>query len=120
MSGPRFHSELIDCIRHAESERRLIQQYVACQFLILSDPLPLFGDPTEYQARTLFQLIDQRYRHCRPIIATLNVASGDEAVRRLGAQVVSRLKHDALILHCNWPDYRERKPSADGTPDIES
>ena len=38
---------------------------------------------------------------------TLNVADGAEAEARMVAQVVDRLRNDALILFCNWPNYRE-------------
>ncbi len=75
--------------------------------LWISDPLPPSGGLTEFQQSQLFALIDRRYSDMKPTWISMNVAGGSEAEIRMGAQVVDRLKHDALVLHCNWESYRK-------------
>lgn len=77
------------------------------EILWISDPLPPSGVLTEFQQAALFGVIDYRYSNMLPTWLTLNVASGAEAGQRMGAQVVDRLQHGALIENCNWPSYRE-------------
>lgn len=75
--------------------------------LWISDPLPPSGGLTEFQQSQLFALIDRRYSDMKPTWISMNVSGGSEAEMRMGAQVVDRLKHDALVLHCNWESYRK-------------
>ena len=77
--------------------------------LAISDPLPPFGNLTEYQASRLYQLLDDRYNRELPTWVTLNVKSRDEAQQRLGGAIVDRLTHGSLVLFCNWPSYRQRR-----------
>lgn len=89
------------------SERSLFRDLEAPDVLILSDPAPPTGRLTEYQGDVLFRLVDARYRELRPIWTTLNVAGGDEADSRIGAQIADRLRHDALAIFCDWPSHRK-------------
>ncbi len=91
------------------SEGRQVADLVAVEILAISDPLPPYGALSSYQADLLFRVIDARYRAMRPTWATLNVTGGTEADQRMGAQIVDRLRHDAVAIHCDWPSYRKAK-----------
>ena len=75
--------------------------------LWISDPLPPSGVLSEFQQTAMFSVIDARYSNLRPTWVTINVENGEEAERRMGAQTVDRLRHDALVLVCNWPSFRQ-------------
>jgi DNA replication protein DnaC len=75
----------------------------------ISDPLPPTGSLSEFDQRSFFKIIDKRYSQCKPTWLTLNVADGKEAESRMGSQTVDRLRHDALMLFCNWPSFRENQ-----------
>lgn len=74
--------------------------------LYISDPLPPTGELTPSMQRGMFELVDNRYRSMEPIWMSMNVFDGAEAGQRMGEQTVDRLKHNALILRCNWESYR--------------
>lgn len=89
------------------SEFGLLTELVDCQILAISDPLPPSGSLSEFQASTLFSILDGRYRARRPTFLTLNVLNRDEACTRMGSQNVDRIAHRAVTLFCNWGSYRE-------------
>ena len=108
--GPDLWSELRDRIGTDKPEDAWVRHLTAPRILILSD-LALANDGlTPYQAGMLARILDRRYREQRPTWASLNVSSGAEADRLLGASLVDRLRDGALTLHCNWPSYRRAKP----------
>jgi DNA replication protein DnaC len=78
------------------------------KILYLSDILPPSGSLSESKQSALFRVIDSRYSHLKPTWMTLNVADGEEAEQRMGAQVVDRLRDGALVLQCNWESHRKR------------
>ncbi len=45
----------------------------------------------------------------------MNVSSGEEAEKRIGAQIVDRLRDGALSIVCNWPSHR-KSAAADWQP----
>ena len=91
-------------------ENEIIHQFTTPAILFVSDPLPPTGALTEYQQSALFRIIDRRYSNRKPIVTTLNVASRTELDERLGAQNADRLRHDAVVVKCNWGSYRKVKP----------
>ena len=74
--------------------------------LVLSDPVPPKGELSDYSESILYRIVDARYITMKPTWTTMNVASGEEADRRLGAPIVDRLRHGALCLSCDWPSFR--------------
>jgi DNA replication protein DnaC len=106
-SGQELYSALRDAMKEDYPEGDVLSPYLGASVLLLSDPLPPRGELTEYQAASLFRVIDYRYRNLKPTWVTLNVASGEEAEKRMGVQVVDRLRHGALSLHCSWPSFRK-------------
>lgn len=88
-------------------EYALLESLGEADVLLLSDPAVRRDRITDYQADTLYWLVDRRYRHCRPTWVTLNVDTADEADARLGSPIVDRLQDGALVIRCDWPSYRK-------------
>jgi len=89
------------------SEVGIVNELVRCSFLVVSDPLPPTGDLTPYQASMLYRLVDDRNSRGLPTIVTLNVSSGEEAIRRMGGATWDRIRHNAWAFACNWPSFRK-------------
>lgn len=104
----RIKDSLMDS-RGELSTDQLVREYVKPDVLAISDPVPPFGELGTWEIRLLFQIVDDRYRKCRPTWLTVNVSSGPEAEERISAQVTGRLRHNALTVHCDWPSYRQPK-----------
>lgn len=101
--GTEFHPELFG--RETDVTKKLCEVDVLC----VSDPLPPSGPLTDSQAEKINQVIDKRYSCLLPTFITVNVADRAEAEQRMGAATVDRLGHDALVVCCDWPSYRQRK-----------
>lgn len=108
-NGATLYARLRDNIADDKRESDLIIEMVAPQVLGLSDPQPAKGGLSDFQAAKLFEIIDARYRQCKPTWVTMNVPDRAEASQRIGAAVVDRLAEDALACCCNWGSYRARK-----------
>lgn len=114
-NGMSLYRTLRDSIdSRGTSEADIVNPLVRCHVLALSDPVPPTGVLTVYQRSMLFSVIDERYSDLRPTWVTLNVADRREAEDRISVQTVDRLAHDALVITCNWPSWRQRKTA---TPD---
>lgn len=92
-----------------DNETRIIDRYERAAVLCISDPLPVSGELSDFQASALLRIIDGRYNDMRPTITTVNVAGGDEARRRLTPAIYDRIRHVSLAVQCNWPSYRTQK-----------
>jgi DNA replication protein DnaC len=103
-----------------ESELDLINELARPDILYISDPLPPNGPLSEFQQTSLYRIIDSRYRHQRPTWCSINVANHDEAVQRMGAATVDRLRDDALTILCNWKSHRQPFVAGKGEPDAGS
>ncbi len=108
INGMDLFAERRDSIRRDLPERDVLKEYERPDVLVISDPVPPWGELKEGQAEFLFRLIDWRYRRLKPIFVSANFSDGDDAKARIGSQVLDRLRHDSLCLHCNWPTYREQ------------
>lgn len=106
-NGMDLFGEVRDRMSEEQDERTFVANLVRPDVLAISDPLPPFGDLTQFQAATLFRVIDGRYSRNKPTWATMNVASKKEAEQRLGSQIVDRLTHGAVVVKCNWESYRK-------------
>ena len=107
VNGAELFGEIRDLIDTDRSEGSIIGRLVSPALLLLSDPLPVFGPLSNFQASTLYRICNGRYSLGKPTITTVNVASGDEAVERMGAATWDRLKSGAIVIFCNWPSHRE-------------
>jgi DNA replication protein DnaC len=106
VDGMTLYSRLRDGIATGRPESAIIGPLVSAGVLLVSDPIPPAGGLTDYQRGILFAIVDERYRAMRPTWATINVTTGTEADDRLGASIVDRLRHGALVVRCNWPTFR--------------
>lgn len=104
--GQELFQEFRDRIGDDKREAEKIKELVRPDILLMSDPVPASGSVTDFQSSILYRVIDRRYRNLKPTWVTLNVASREDAEKRLGAQVVDRLSHGAVNIVCNWQSYR--------------
>ncbi len=95
-----------DLIGGNGSEYDFIKQYTRPTILILSDPLPVSGSLTDFQAGLISRIVDGRYRNGLPTWCSMNVAGKEEVEERMGVAIVDRLRHDSLARYCDWPSYR--------------
>lgn len=93
-----------------EDESDVLARFIRCQVLYLSDPLPPSGNLTDFQAATLFRVLDARYSAMRPTWISVNVTSSVELDARIGAQNGDRLRDGAVAIFCNWPSHRKVQP----------
>ena len=95
------------------SERRILQEYVAPQVLILSDPFLAGVTLTTWQADFMFRLVDQRWREMRATVVTCNIVSDEDAISRIGAATWNRITDGAMVVWCNLPSYRRPAKEVD-------
>lgn len=113
-NGRDLMAEARDRIGAEKSERQLVESLSFQDVLILSDPLPVKGELTDYQADTLYRLVDNRAADGKLTVCTLNVADDAEADKRLGAATWDRLCDRAWKLACFWESHR--KPAREIAP----
>lgn len=106
LNGPEFFITLRDAMDSGRSESAIIGELAWTDWLVLSDPLPPFGELTPHQAAMLLRLADERNARRRPTIVTINVADGEEAAQRMGAATWDRLRDSAWAFPCSWPSFR--------------
>lgn len=105
--GSDFYGAVRDNIEGDKSEAAFLKRFTSPSLLVMSDPLPPVGSvKSEFQLSMLFRVIDRRYRDLKATVMTLNVATRQEAENRLSPNIVDRLAHGAMAIHCNWPSYR--------------
>ncbi len=106
INGMDLSGAFRDQIGSGGLEREELSKYQTPDILVISDPLPIFGGLSDYQASTLYRIIDRRYNDRRPTWCSLNCTGPEEAAKRLGAATVDRLRDGAMSLLCNWGSYR--------------
>lgn len=108
INGQAWFGEIRDSMDGDDrTEASIIRRLQKPDVLVISDPLPPFGDLTQHQATMLYRAVDARYSQAKPTICTVNVADDDEADRRMGAATWDRLCHGAWKVHCNWASHRK-------------
>lgn len=88
-------------------ENAIIRSLTGPDVLILSDPIPIRGDLSGYQATTLGRIIHQRDREGRTIWVSMNATSRGDADERLGAPLEDRLENAAIVAECFWTTHRK-------------
>jgi DNA replication protein DnaC len=109
LNGLDFYGAIRDRMGAGTNEDQYLRSLVAPTILGISDPIPPLRDPSAWNVETLYRLIDRRYRSRKCTWMTFNASSVDEAEEKLGAPIIDRLQHDAIIFKCYWPSYRELK-----------
>lgn len=108
IDGQALYQEFRDNIDSESSELQMVRQYTAPKILLISDPVPHTENLTAFQQSVLWRIIDRRYRNMTPTWVTMNVATAEEAEKRIGSQIVDRLRDGALSIVCNWPSHRKK------------
>ena len=85
----------------------MLNRLVEPDILILDDVISPHGELTSYQEQLLYIVSERRYTCKKPTWVGLNVATTEEAVRRVGAAIIDRWKDGALCLAFDWPSHRK-------------
>ena len=96
-----------DAIASSDTERSMMAELEAVDVLVLSDPLPVTGELSWYQADMLYRIVENRGEAGKVTNVTLNVADDEEADRRLGVATWDRICHRAWKIECAWPSHRQ-------------
>lgn len=107
VNGMDLYGDIRDAMDSEKTEASMLAAYTEAGILAISDPLPPWGDLTQHQAGMLFRIIDRRYRDCKATWMTANFSDGEEASKRLGVQIIDRMKDGAITLSCDWKSYRK-------------
>lgn len=91
-----------------EAETEFLRKLTRPYILAISDPQPPQGDLTDFQSSLLRDVIDRRYRDCKPTWMTTNLDRKDDAIAMLSAPVIDRINHDVTKFFFDWQSYRAR------------
>lgn len=108
IEGTELHQRLRSFTGDYFDERCLASPLRNCQILAISDPIPPGRSLTPRGADILFSILDHRARHGLSTWATLNIGTAQEAEDRAAAALIDRLRHNSLVLKCDWESYRKR------------
>ena len=87
----------------AQQAKQTLYDAKTCAFLVLDEYSELAG--SEYDKRTLTNLLDHRYGEQKSTIIITNTAIKD-APEEVGRSAWSRFEETGGIVHCNWESYR--------------
>lgn len=96
-----------------ETEEQVLNWIGSLPLLVLDEIGVNFGSDAEHVQ--LFDVIDARYKHCRPTVLLSNLTT-KEMKPMIGERAYDRLREGAQVLLCNWESYR-RNPH--GKQDLE-
>ena len=88
----------------ATKAKQTLYNAKSCTFLVLDEYSELAG--TEYDKRTLTNLLDHRYGDKRSTIIITNTPI-KQAPEEIGRSAWSRFEETGGIVHCDWPSYRK-------------
>ena len=106
-NGLDIYAMFRDSFQDDTREREIMRQFTRPDVLAISDPLPPWGQLTQYQASVLARIMDYRNRNVKSTWVTANFATADEGRDRLGASAFDRLRDGALTVFCNWKSHRK-------------
>ena len=88
---------------HQGNETKVLNRLRSVALLII-DECHVRGE-TDYEDRTLTELVNDRYGAMKPTILITNQNKA-EASKSLGASIVSRLHESGLVIETNWKSFR--------------
>lgn len=109
VNGQEVFGTFRDRIDTGERDEEYFRELTMPGLLAVSDPLPPVGQPGAWDLQNLYRIVDRRYREKRPTWMTMNALSPEDMNAQLSSQVFDRLRHDATIIPCFWPSFRERR-----------
>jgi DNA replication protein DnaC len=110
-NAQEFFASIRDRMSKGWEEGPFIQRWIQPQVLGISDLIPPMRDPSAWNIEVIYRLIDKRYGALKSTWVTVNAASEADAYESLSGPVFDRLQESSVVLHCNWPSYRERTRS---------
>jgi len=117
--GTRLWASLTEAILDDSSQVDILSRLATATVLYLADPVPGRKELTRFQREKLHHVLDERYRHHRPVWCSLNARDKSDAERLLGQNAWDRLKDGAVVCNCNWPSHRKPLRAWDGTKWVE-
>ncbi|WP_462383343.1 ATP-binding protein [Pseudomonas sp. Marseille-QA0892] len=105
--GDIFHAIRDSYGPHSEkTERQILAPLIAADLLVLDEIGVTKEQPSDFELRTLFSIINGRYEQCRPTIVISNLGV-DEVKASLGERCTDRLREGGVIvLLFNWASER--------------
>lgn len=91
-----------DATRRTEAANTLRKAH-KCSYLVIDEFSELAG--SDYERRTLTNLIDHRYDDMKTTVIITN-AKPDKLAQQVGRSVYSRASEVGGIVYCDWPSYR--------------
>lgn len=88
----------------AESETKALDRYRAAPFLVL-DEAHERGE-TDWENRTLRNVLDHRYDACLPTVIVGNWPTAEDIGASLGASITDRITETGGVVWCRWESYR--------------
>lgn len=101
-----IRGEFSDDKHDAAAAKETMANAKACAFLVLDEYSELAG--SEYDKRTLTNLLDHRYGEQRSTVIITNTPI-EQAPAEVGRSAWSRFEETGGIVHCNWASYRAGK-----------
>lgn len=92
-----------EVLQHPEKEARLVRTFAAYDFLAIDEMGRSAG--TEYEARLLAELVDDRYRGNKSTMFCTNM-DHDELTAYLGDNVIRRVAVSGRRARCDWPPFQ--------------
>lgn len=94
-----------------KSEERVINDLAHTRLLVIDEIGVSFGTDSEHVQ--LFDVIDLRYKHGRPVVLLSNLpAKGLKDA--MGDRAYDRLREGAQVLSCNWDSHRSKPATKPG------
>ena len=90
-----------------KAERGVVDRFRHVQSLVL-DEIDNRAR-TDFEARSLRDILDDRYRETRDTLLITNIRSRSAFLHELPEYLCSRLSECGLFIECNWPSFREKR-----------
>ena len=107
-SGPELFATVRASISDNRGELELLRRLANVEVLMISDLIPPSQRVSDFQADTIYSVVDGRYNRRKPTWMSVNVPNRKAMEATLGVAVVDRLSHDSLVISCDWPTYRNK------------
>ena len=107
-SGPELFATVRASISEDKGELELLRRLANTDALMLSDLIPPSQRVSDFQADTIYSVVDGRYNRRKPTWMSVNVPNRKAMETALGVAVVDRLAHDSLVISCDWPTHRSK------------
>ena len=98
-----IRGEFSDVKQDAIESKQTMENAKSCAFLVLDEYSELAG--SEYDKRTLTNLLDHRYGDQKSTIIITNTPI-NQAPEEVGRSAWSRFEETGGIIHCDWASYR--------------